>query len=356
MKQITIPLIVKNDRVLIYRTCDSDSEGLWSFISAEHSTEPTLYLTCYRGMQQQLSNVCFFQPAELGSVIISEEETVSLFKAAAMKEMTSLVPGREFRWVRGEELATLPFEPRFEKVRDAVVKRANGMETLRTYCFRLKEAGFNSHGSGDSYFASQWVSQDVAFELKLVAGIHGIRIVYGFSLPGKGQVSSPSSAYCHLRYEILISSEEDAHAAEEIITAKYREHFGATREKILALVKVRRNAFLQLITDRLKPLGFKKKGNHWIFPLNDDYLLDFYAQKSAYCDEYYFNVQIDRDGQPQLGHFYWKRLRWDDTDCFDWALMPWDEFEKMLDDGIANYIKPLLSANASPSAAKPWIR
>lgn len=87
---------------------------------------------------------------------------------------------------------------------------------------------------------------------------------------------------------------------------------------------------MQKISDKLKPAGFKKKGTRWIKALEDDFCLEFNAQKSQWSDEYYFNISIYRlkmiDSQ-----CYASRVSIDKKALYDWQLITDKELNRLLD-------------------------
>ena len=107
-----------------------------------------------------------------------------------------------------------------------------------------------------------------------------------------------SSTDINLREKLFITSWEDEPAAWETIANFFQTYLHLEKEELLALVQKKRKAFLQQITQALKPLGFRKQGNLWVADLTPEYNLQWHAQKSDFSDQYYFNLRIRKKGTP----------------------------------------------------------
>lgn len=122
----------------------------------------------------------------------------------------------------------------------------------------------------------------------------------------------------NLRFYLEIQTENDAVAAGDTIGALYQEYLHINKDTMLANVKELRKQFILQITNVLKPLGFRKKGNQWRRKLSDDIMLQFWADKDPYSDLYYFEVDIYSLVPPGGVWCYSKRLDTKGTDIFDW--------------------------------------
>lgn len=142
-----------------------------------------------------------------------------------------------------------------------------------------------------------------------------------------------------LREKFLICGEADEQTAADQIVACLAQYRGTEKDALLLLVKEKRKAWIQQFAARLKPLGFKKKGNTWRKPLEGNYELEFYLQKSSYADEYYFNVYIQPIGCTSHMRCYFNRLG---SGTFDWQSLTPEETEAFLDKTILPPLQRLM--------------
>ncbi len=94
--------------------------------------------------------------------------------------------------------------------------------------------------------------------------------------------------------------------------------------------------------DVLKPLGFKKKGTKWTRALDDGSVLTFDAQKSAFSDQYYFNVAVHEASNSYTIHSY-ERIVMYGNDIYNWQLMTQDQIENLIQYALKNHIEPKLN-------------
>lgn len=90
-----------------------------------------------------------------------------------------------------------------------------------------------------------------------------------------------------LRFVRRVASDAQLEAFFAEAFAQFDAWAAAGQEAVRAQSKKLRQAFLQNITDLLKPLGFQKRGNHWRLPYRACAVMDFHAQKSSHSDTYY---------------------------------------------------------------------
>ena len=145
-----------------------------------------------------------------------------------------------------------------------------------------------------------------------------------------------------LRFCSVIRNEQDESAVASEIKNIYATYLGKSKDEILSLKKERQKQFLQKIAEKLKPLGFKKKGAKWTRPLERGFCLDFEAQKSQWSDEYYFNVSVyNKDVQfPQC---YGTRLNTNGKGIYNWQLMTDKELNCLLNEAIQSILSPIIN-------------
>jgi len=122
----------------------------------------------------------------------------------------------------------------------------------------------------------------------------------------------------------------------------YERYLQTSKDELLLEAKVKRKAFIQQIADKLKPMGFRKKANTWTRSLEGDYSLIFNAQKSAFSDEYYFNVYIERNGSDIYGACYDKRVFPGDMRPVDWQTLKKDEFGSFLNHTVVPALEQII--------------
>ncbi len=181
-----------------------------------------------------------------------------------------------------------------------------------------------------------------AFIVDLHEKEDGLDVIYGYASTAFTRMAGDENALkkwgidsdgIQLREHILIEDEYDENTAREWIHAMYEKYKTVEKEELLSLAKERRKAFLQIFAVRLKPLGFKKKGNIWTKILENGNILTFEAQKSAYADTYYFNLKVDIEGRKPFGlPPYYERVSPNGESPMDWQLVPWTLVEHFADE------------------------
>lgn len=111
---------------------------------------------------------------------------------------------------------------------------------------------------------------------------------------------------------------------------------------MLLFAKEKRKSFIQQIQVRLRPLGFRKKANTWTRALTDAYYLIFNAQKSAFSDEYYFNLYIGKNGTNNYGDCYYTRIAPAGMLPMDWQALEEEEFDFFLDKSVVPELKRII--------------
>lgn len=144
---------------------------------------------------------------------------------------------------------------------------------------------------------------------------------------------------CHVRNIIRIDDNELY--AVKVIADFYNIYKDYQKDRILEVKKERRKNFLAHFAGPLKKLGFKKKGTKWTKILNEDNALSFEAQKSAFSDQYYFNVSIHSPSDFYARSSY-ERVVFGGTDIYNWQLMSEKEIGELIVFSIKNYIEPKL--------------
>lgn len=196
------------------------------------------------------------------------------------------------------------------------------------------------------------VNDCVAFIVDIVDG-ESVEIYYGFSSTAFTKIKGDENTlleygvdkeYITLRKKETITSEKDEIKAEKSICEFYQKYHGVSKDELLALAEEKRKNFLKIITEKLKPYGFRKNGrSSWIKDLSNKYYVSFNAQKSFYSDQYYFNVYIGQFGTRAYGDCFSTRVSPEKTETTDWQLILQEKFSIWIDTIIENLLFPIIS-------------
>jgi len=175
-----------------------------------------------------------------------------------------------------------------------------------------------------------------------------ITVLYGFAstacMAGDEEWFSnygSDSDTCQVRNILCVWDDESESNASKTILEFYDKYKGHSKDEILAVKKERQKAFLDHFARALKPLGFKKKGTKWTKEICRGKALSFEAQKSAFSDQYYFNVSIHA-----VSDFYarqsYERVVMFGRDIYNWQLMTEEQIENLIQYAIKTNIEPKL--------------
>ena len=145
-----------------------------------------------------------------------------------------------------------------------------------------------------------------------------------------------------VRFRSVIKINQDKMAVANEVKKVYDTYLNRSKDEILSLKKELQKQFLQKIADKMKPLGFKKKGAKWTRPLDSDFCLEFEAQKSRWSDEYYFNVSVYHK-DVQFPQCYGTRLNTNGKGIYNWQLMTDEELNCLLEEAIQNILIPIIN-------------
>ena len=147
---------------------------------------------------------------------------------------------------------------------------------------------------------------------------------------------------CQVRNILCISDKESEINARTTISDFYEQYKDYSKEEILAVKKERQKEFLSHFARALKQLAFKKKGTKWTRILDNGRALTFDAQKSAFSDQYYFNVTVHEASNLYATHSY-ERVVMYGSGIYNWQLMTQDQIENLIQYALKNYIEPKLN-------------
>ncbi len=223
----------------------------------------------------------------------------------------------------------------------------NTLEAYLKYRDMLIEKGFSEakRKSGRFYLMT---NDKAAFIINLSYDEYCVDILYGFactSFMGDEEWffnDGTDSESCQVRNIASICENEDENTVKEIIEEFYSLYYSYSKDGILALKKERQKQFLGKFAAVFKPLGFKKKGARWTRDLGGSISLTFEAQKSAYSDQYYFNVILS----PTIDFYKYQsyeRVVMYDRDLYNWQLMSDCQINDLINYTLNNYINPLIA-------------
>lgn len=199
------------------------------------------------------------------------------------------------------------------------------------------------------YFYKQ-VTSLTAFAVNFKRTNDGIEVIYGYASTAFTLMKGDENSLKHLglwdinlRETLLLTPECDESEMFVRIKKMYDEYSHVEKDELLEFVKKKRKEFINKIAIRLKPLGFKKKGNTWKRTLEGEFYLMFEAQKSTYSDEYYFNVIINTDNREFARECFYNRVFPSKLCPLDWQLFPDNELISFLDNEVLSFLSHIIN-------------
>ena len=147
---------------------------------------------------------------------------------------------------------------------------------------------------------------------------------------------------CQVRNILSVWDDASEANARTSISDFYEQYKNHTKEEILAVKKERQKEFLAHFARALKPLGFKKKGTKWTREMGNGRALTFDAQKSAFSDQYYFNVTVHEISNLYATYSY-ERVVMYGSDIYNWQLMTAEQIDNLIQYALKNYIEPKIN-------------
>lgn len=227
---------------------------------------------------------------------------------------------------------------------------------MEQYRQQLLDAGMaqpaKRSSSSRHWFFFKPTTELTAFIVNLIGTDHYVEVVYGYASTAFTRMAGCEnclieSGVCDeditIREKIIICDEADEGTARNQITGMYERYLQTPKDALLIEATAKRKAFLQQIAAKLKPMGFRKKANTWTRVLEGDYYVMFNAQKSAFSDEYYFNVYIGKNGSNLYGDCYYTRVFPGDMCPMDWQALSNDEFEFFLNRTVVPALEQIIN-------------
>ena len=190
-----------------------------------------------------------------------------------------------------------------------------------------------------------------AFIVNLQGNEFSVEVTYGYASTAFTRIAGGentlvewgvSDADITVRETIIIRDEADETVARSKIADMYTAYLHTQKDDLLLCAKEKRKSFIQQIHARLKPLGFRKKANTWTRMLTDTYYLMFNAQKSAFSDEYYFNLYIGKNGTNDYGDCYYTRIAPAGMSPMDWQALDTEAFDCFLDKSVVPELEKII--------------
>ena len=217
------------------------------------------------------------------------------------------------------------------------------------YSEMLFSNGFSEAKQKDGHFFRQ-VTEQTAFVVNFEDDEEScITILYGFAstayMAGDEEWFANHGSdmdNCQVRNILCIWDEDSESNARTSISDFYEQYKVYSKKEILAVKKERQKEFLSHFARALKPLAFKKKGTKWTRILDNGRALTFDAQKSAFSDQYYFNVTVHNASNLYAIHSY-ERVVMYGSDIYNWQLMTTEQIDNLIQYTLENYIEPKLN-------------
>lgn len=220
-------------------------------------------------------------------------------------------------------------------------------ERYMQYRDKLLKAGFTEAKQRYGHFYRQ-ATEKTALIINLYDEEYGVSVLYGIAstafMAGDEEwlanIGSDDTS-CQVRNLLFLYNDASEREADETISAFFTMYGDYSKDEILALKKERQKSFLDRFTAALKPLGFKKKGTKWTRALPNRSALSFEAQKSAFSDEYYFNVSI-HDATDFYARQSFERVAMYGSQIYNWQLMTEEQIGNLIQCALTEYIRPKL--------------
>ncbi|MBP3554907.1 MAG: DUF4304 domain-containing protein [Clostridia bacterium] len=226
-------------------------------------------------------------------------------------------------------------------------------ERYMQYKEMLLEKGFSEAKQETGHFFRQ-ATEQTAFIINLEDDEEScMTILYGFAstayMAGNEEWFADHGSdidICPVRNILCVWDKESESSAKTSISDFYEQYKNYAKEAILAIKKERQKEFLSHFALALKPLGFKKKGTKWTRILNSGKALTFDAQKSAFSDQYYFNV-IVHEASNVYQQLSYERVTRYGRDIYNWQLMTAEQIDDLIQHALKNYIEPKIEQATS---------
>ena len=212
-------------------------------------------------------------------------------------------------------------------------------EKLENYRTQLLSAGFLKpirHHSADWHWYFYRPDTDLtAFAVNLRGRDGWLEVTYGLASTAFTRMAGDENALAFyglsdtditLRENFLVCDDSDAETLAAQIAAFFSRYRGTEKDALLDLAREKRKAYIAQFAAALKPLGFKKKATTWTRPL-DSFELIFNLQKSAYADEYYYNIRFQPTGSRDYRRCHESRIS---PGTLDWQALTAQELDFFL--------------------------
>lgn len=226
------------------------------------------------------------------------------------------------------------------------------MEQYRTelLAFDMSEPTMRQSSSWHWYFYKP-MTELTAFIVNFQGNEFYVEVTYGYASTAFTRMAGDENALVEwgvsdeditIREKVIICDKADETIARSKIAEMYTVYRHMQKDDLLLFAKEKRKSFIQQIQARLKPLGFRKKANTWTRALTDSYYLMFNAQKSAFSDEYYFNLYIRKNGTNDYGDCYYTRIAPAGMFPMDWQALDKEEFDSFLEKTVVPELEKII--------------
>ena len=241
---------------------------------------------------------------------------------------------------------------------------ADVREKLEDYRTRLLSAGFfepTRHHSADWHWYFYRPDTDLtAFAVNLWGKDGWLEITYGLASTAFTRMAGDENALSWyglsdtditLRENFLVCDDSDSETLAAQIAGFFTRYRGTEKDALLDLAREKRKAYIAQFAAALKPLGFKKKATTWTRPL-DSFELIFNLQKSAYADEYYYNIRFQPVGSRDYRRCHESRIS---PGTMDWQALNAQELDFFLKRTLLPTLQRFLETPLSELGRDPKI-
>lgn len=242
-------------------------------------------------------------------------------------------------------------------------------ERMKQYRKELLECGMREPADPTLKQTSPWhwlfykpMTALTAFVVNLKGNEFFVEVTYGYASTAFTRMAGIENAMVEwgvsdesitIREKVIICDEADETSAKSKIAEMHAAYLHTQKDDLLISAKEKRKSFIQQIHTKLKPIGFRKKANTWIRLLTDTYYLMFNAQKSAFSDEYYFNLYIGKNGTRLYGDCYYTRIAPNGMSPMDWQALEKEEFDFFLEKTVVPELEKIIGTPLAELGREP---
>ncbi len=234
---------------------------------------------------------------------------------------------------------------------------------INNYISKLIDSGFSQARKKPNHFFKELMPY-TALAINLAEQNGCIRVVFGCGSTAFTKFPRCENelidngffdnADINVRRELILSDSESESFAEKEIKEFFSQFYGMEKDALLSSSKERRKAFINSISEKLKPLGFKKKGNTWKYPFSDSRSLEFLLY-SRFSDEYRCELYIFKE--KIFPPCYYEIIPFNEKILFiDWQLIDKKLLDHFIDNQIVKRLNEIINIGLEEFSKDPIAR